>query len=275
MTPAEMLKAQGFFPLPGAFASVAAGLSEEIKSELKREEFAKNAVGVGDAFNKLTSVQDFLYHEAVAKAYGQVFPTQPTFLQASDIHNGFVQGNWHKDCANKLMLEGPDWDESRHGYRNYKLMIYLECDDYSFCVKPRSNRKKKFFDKSVADDYLPISVKDAATTDFGKVGKAVQFIPEPGDAVMFDLRTTHRGQGLGAEQYSKRASNKLTLSYVFAERNPHAHRFHSYRTMLKQGYRPLADKARKRLAEAGLWWDALETNYFDAHKDEMQFVILK
>jgi hypothetical protein len=275
MTPAQMLKDQGFVPLPGAFASVATDVSALIKDELKKEEFANNAVGVGDAFNKLRSVQDFIYHETVRACYEKVFAERPTFLQACDIHNGFVQGNWHKDCANKHPQQGLDWQENRDPYRNYKLMIYLESDDYSFCVKPRSNRKKRFFDKKVSDDYLSISVADAAKTDFSKVGKCVQFLPQPGDAVMFDLRTTHRGQGLNAEQYSKRASNKLTLSYVFAERNPHAHRFHSFRTKLKQGYAPLGDAARQRLGEAGLWWDRLATNYFDAHPEEMEFVVLK
>ncbi|WP_040577347.1 hypothetical protein [Methylopila sp. M107] len=275
MTPAEMLKDQGFYPLPGAFASVAGDTAALIKEELKKPEFANNEVGVGDAFNKLRSVQDFLYHDAVRAAYGKVFSTQPTFLQACDIHNGFVQGNWHKDCANKHPQQGRDWDESKDLYRNYKLMIYLECDDYSFCVKPRSNRKKKFFDKAVTDDYFAVSVADAANTNFSKIGKSVQFLPQPGDAVMFDLRTTHRGQGLNSAQYSKRASNKLTLSYVFADRNPHAHRFHSFRTMLKQGYRPLNDGVQQRLSDAGLWWETLRTNYFDTHKDEMADVVIK
>ncbi|WP_309394941.1 hypothetical protein [Chelatococcus sambhunathii] len=275
MTPAQMLKDQGFYPLPGAFASVAQAVAADIKEELKKPEFANNEVGVGDAFNKLRSVQDFIYHDSVKAAYERVFTDRPTFLQACDIHNGFVQGNWHKDCANKHPQQGMDWQERDHPYRNYKLMIYLECDDYSFCVKPRSNRKKKFFDKAVSDDYLAISVADAAKTDFSKVGKSVQFLPQPGDAVMFDLRTTHRGQGLNSEQFSKRAKNKLTLSYVFADRNPHAHRFHSFRTMLKQGYRPLEDAVQRRLVDAGLWWDTLRTNYFDTHKDELADVVVK
>jgi hypothetical protein len=272
---AAMLKDQGFAPFPGAFASVASDLAREIKQELAQPSFSQNAVGVGDAFNKLRSVQDFLHHDAVRACYEQVFRARPTFLQACDVHNGFVQGNWHKDCANKHPQQGLDWREDEHPYRNYKLMIYLEADDYSFCVKPRSNRKKRFWDKSVSDSYFAVSVADAAKTNFAKIGECVQFLPEPGDAVMFDLRTTHRGQGLNAEQYAKRASNKLTLSYVFAERNPHAHRFHSFRTRLKQGYAPLGDAATRRLSEAGLWWDRLAQNYFDAHPDEMADVVLK
>ncbi|MFC3695223.1 hypothetical protein ACFOWB_23625 [Chenggangzhangella methanolivorans] len=271
MTPAQMLETQGFYPLPGAFASVAKDVAEKIKADLAVTDNPE-AVGLGDAFNKIQAVRDFVYHDAVTQAYQRVFDKQPVFLQACDIHNGFVQGNWHRDCANKGLNKGEDWDESAHKYRNYKLMIYLECDDYSFCVKPRTNHKKLAND---LDDYFTVSVEDAAKTDFSKIEKPVQFIPKPGDAVMFDLRTTHRGQGLNAEQFSKRASNKLTLSYVFAERNPHAHRFHSYRTLLKQGYTPLNEAEKKRLNDNGLWWDALDGNYFDVHKDELQNVVLK
>ena len=272
MTPAEMLKQQGFYPLPGAFAPVAAEIAQKIKADLASSNAAE-AAGLGDAFNKIPAVRDFIHHDAVTAAYKRVFDGKPVFLQACDIHNGFVQGNWHRDCANKGLNKGEDWDETQHLYRNYKLMIYLECDDYSFCVKPRTNHKK--LPEGDGEEYFTVSVEDAAKTDFSKVEKPVQFVPKPGDAVMFDLRTTHRGQGLNAEQFSKRASNKLTLSYVFADRNPHAHRFHSYRTLLKQGYTPLSEVEKKRLNDNGLWWDALDSNYFDAHADELKNVVLK
>lgn len=275
MTPAEALAKQGFYPFPGAFSAVAEDASRDIKKELASAEEFKGSVGVGDAFNRMSTVRDFLFHDSVKKCYDQVFAEKPTFLQASDIHNGFVQGNWHRDCANKGLNKGLDWNEKEFVYRNYKLMIYLECDDYSFCVKPRTNHRKLKDEKDGPDDYFTVSVEDAAKTDFDPVEQPVQFIPKPGDAVMFDLRTTHRGQGLNSEQFSKRASNKLTLSYVFADRNPHAHRFHSYRTMLKQGYRPIPDQHKQRLAEQGLWWDRLDRNYFDDHQDEMEFVVLK
>ncbi|WP_245258636.1 hypothetical protein [Methylopila sp. M107] len=272
MTPAEMLKRQGFFPLPGAFASIAPDAAKAIKAQIGVE--AQDAAGIGDAFNKISSVRDVFYDDAVKAAYEKVFPAKPTFLQACDIHNGFVQGNWHRDCANKNLKKGPDWDESASAYTNYKLMIYLECDDYSFCVKPRTN-SKKLGEPEGEEKYFTVSVEDAAKTDFSRVEQPVQFIPKPGDAVMFDLRTVHRGQGLNSEQFSKRASNKLTLSYVFADRNPHAHRFHSFRTMLKKGYKPFDAAVTRRLEDAGLWWDRLSTNYFDSHKDELDFVVLK
>ncbi len=272
MTPAEMLKKQGFFPLPGAFAPVVSEVARAVKKEIGDTQ-PTDSHGIGDAFNAFGSVRDFFYDDAVKAAYQKVFANTPTFLQACDIHNGFVQGNWHRDCANKNLKKGPDWDESADAYTNYKLMIYLECDDYSFCVKPRTNRKK--LGDGEDETYFTVSVENAAKTDFDKVEQPVQFVPKPGDAVMFDLRTVHRGQGLNSEQFSKRASNKLTLSYVFADRNPHAHRFHSFRTMLKRGYRPFDAAVTRRLEDAGLWWDKLATNYFDTHKDELDFVVLK
>ena len=62
-----------------------------------------------------------------------------------------------------------------------------------------------------------------------------------------------RGQGLNAEQFARRASNKLTLSYGSrATETRTLFGFHSYRTILKQGYSRFDRRRKRRNAEAGL-----------------------
>jgi hypothetical protein len=124
--------------------------------------------------------------EAVTVALGAT----PVFTMEADLHRNFVAGKWHKDSGEQVMERGYfDCDPiGNSNCRVLKVALYLEdhIDGSGLHVCPGSHRSR------LVD----------APRDFAIPTKA-------GDAVLFDVRITHRGVEPSATDYLLFALGKV------------------------------------------------------------------
>lgn len=282
----EAFRHNGFVVLPRVFEPDALGrIAEKLRQGQQEYErgLERELRGIGDATNRVPVTRDVLFDPRLLTAIRRVLGGQIRFLQASDLHCGFVQGNWHRDCANKKAGHGPDWadDPEAPTYTVAKAMIYFEVEQYGFCVVPGSHREvrsTKFKKKEGLDAYTMFdSSFDNRLLSKEELHRKTMIRPRPGDVVLFDLRLKHRGQALAPNgvEFVEKTNDKLTLSFVFGHDNAHAERFYSFRTKLKPRYSPMDPAFERELRKAKLLLDTGQSNYFDRYPEEKEFVVLK
>lgn len=177
------------------------------------------------------------------------------YLQHSDLHVGFSAIAWHRDCVNRSLGHGPDWDETMEPYRLVRVGIYLQSFEesrFKLGFIPGSNRLEK--------DRLPqhrkfseAGLKWLSALSFVFPGfqmgaaNAEWIATEPGDCLIFDPRMLHSGSAIIGPKYS------IFFGYGLANRHFYRHQYYYRRLRRELGYENFAPELQERLKMANLY----------------------
>jgi hypothetical protein len=171
------LNDDGFVVLPGVLTdSEIARLRSETQSILDKKGHAINGGTVlPNAAAEAEALSWIFCHDRILEAVRlHTGLNELVFTAEADAHRNFLVGGWHKDTGESSMKNGYfdcDWTSSSD-CRVYKVALYLQdhLDGSGLTVRPGTTANQSLVD----GDAYPVPVR-------------------AGDAVLFDVRITHRG----------------------------------------------------------------------------------
>ncbi|WP_370234551.1 MULTISPECIES: methyltransferase domain-containing protein [Henriciella] len=247
----------------------------QFKSDLIRGPISENGHTTFDVASVYPPAQDMVFDPRILSVMRTCLGDDIRFLQWATYQANHMSFPWHRDGAYRLFNVGHDWDEEDHAYRVAKIIIYLECDDFSMGIYPRSHRE----DIDRTKITKSIEGFDFVDTERQRPGIRLPNKPhlagvKPGDALIFDQRLFHCGRltNSTAGDFTKEMkSDKCFLSLLYGADNPHSYRFYSYFNHERQfGIRPMQKRFVNRLKDAGLFLSIGQANYFDLHPEQRE-----
>lgn len=176
------------------------------------------------------------------------------FLPHNDLHVGFSSFSWHRDNVNRVVGDGPDWDESSEPYRIVRVGIYLQSfaeSHFKLGLFAGSHRQEavaeagrgmlaKLRTTALASLVSGLTNVEILHTDADWVAT------QPGDCVIFDPRVLHTGSKIDGRKYS--------LFVAYGVENGHFRdHWHYYVNMRRDlGYSGVSPELAERLRSANL-----------------------
>jgi len=241
----------GFLVLPGVIP-----LDEVLRyvSWLQQLAGGKDRWTLPDGVNRHAAFWPVIFNQRLLDAVRTVCGPDIRYLPHNDLHVGFSSFAWHRDCVNREVGVGPDWDEREEPYRLVRIGIYLqrfESSGFKLGLIPGSHHPESSMPEEtrrrVSRGTSAVANVLSGLTGLDLVGDAARWIAtEPGDAVVFDPRVLHTGSQIHGEKYS------LFVAYGVPNRHFERHRQYYQHLRRDLGYEDVPPQLAERLRAANL-----------------------
>jgi len=177
------------------------------------------------------------------------------YLHDSALHAGCSTLSWQRDCVNRSLGLGPDWDETREPYQLVRVGLYLQLFEESgfrLGFIPGSNRLAKNRlpqHKKFSEARLKwLSAARPVGLTFQRWASGADWIAtQPGDCIIFDPRILHAGGAVLGSQYS------IFLAYGIENEHFRHHQVYLCRMRQEMQQENLSPKLVQRLKCSGIY----------------------